>query len=73
MKAKGKCRSGIPKKDFVTIAQQGLEWELRNKFKGMKFKDIYEIGVRASRYESLLRKEIDKKKSQFTELIIKKQ
>jgi hypothetical protein len=38
----------------------------------MKFKDIYELGVRASRYDSLLREEVDKK-SQFIELIIKKQ
>jgi len=61
MKARGKCWSRIPEKEFVTIAQQGLEWELRNKFKRMKFKDIYELGVRASRYDSLLREEVDKK------------
>jgi hypothetical protein len=27
----------------------------------MKFKDIYELGVRASRYDSLLREEVNKK------------
>jgi hypothetical protein len=46
--------------EFVTIAQQDLECELRKKFKIMEFKDIYELGVRASRFKSLFR-EVEKK------------
>jgi hypothetical protein len=38
-----------------------LEWKLRNKFEEMEFNDIYELGVRASRYEILLRNEVEKK------------
>lgn len=41
-------------------AQQRLELELRKKFKRMKFKDIYELGVKASRYEKLM-KEVERK------------
>jgi hypothetical protein len=42
------------------IAQQGLGLELRKKFERIKFKDIYEFGVRASRYEKLM-KEVERK------------
>jgi len=42
------------------IAQQGLGLELRKKFERIKFKDIYELGVRASRYEKLM-KEVERK------------
>jgi len=59
--ARRKCWSRISEKEFVTIAQQDLEWELRKKFKRMEFKDIYELGVRASRYKSLFR-ELEKKR-----------
>ena len=52
MKARAKYWARIPDKKFIMIAQQGLELELRKKFERMKFKDIYELGVRASRYES---------------------
>jgi len=41
-------------------AQQRLELELRKKFERMKFKDIYELGVKASRYEKLM-KEVERK------------
>ena len=33
IEARGKCCSRIPEKEFVTIAHEGLEWELREKFK----------------------------------------
>jgi hypothetical protein len=35
----------------------------------MKFKDMYELGVRASRYESLLREEVDKKNPNLQNLL----
>jgi ethanolamine ammonia-lyase large subunit len=38
-----------------------LEWKLRKKFEEMEFNDIYELGVRAFRYEILLRNEVEKK------------
>jgi hypothetical protein len=39
----------IPEKEFIMIAQQCLELELRKKFEGTKFNDIYGLGIRASR------------------------
>lgn len=51
----------IPEKEFIMIAQQCLELELRKKFEGTKFNDIQELGIKASRYENLLKEEIERK------------
>jgi len=61
MEARGKYWFRIHEKKFIMITQQGLEWELRKKFARMKFKYIYELGARVSRYKSLLREEVEEK------------
>jgi hypothetical protein len=43
----------------------------RKKLEGMKY--IYELEVRASRYENLLKEEVRKQMPQFIKHIIKKQ
>ena len=39
------------------MAQRGLDIELRKKFKGMKFKDFYELAAKVTEYEELLKEE----------------
>jgi hypothetical protein len=60
MEARAKCWARIPEKKFIMSAQQRLELELRKTFEQMKFKDIYEWEVKASRYEKLM-KEVERK------------
>lgn len=60
MEARAKCQARIPEKKFIMSAQQRLELELRKTFEQMKFKDIYELEVKASRYEKLM-KEVERK------------
>ncbi len=53
-RAKARCLSGLPEVDFVKLAQDGLDFELRKKFEGMTFFNLFELSERATRYESIL-------------------
>ena len=41
----------------MKIAQRGLDIEVRKKFQGLEFRDLYELVVKVIEYEELLREE----------------
>ena len=45
------------------MAQRGLDIELRNKFQGREFRDFYEVVAKVTKYEELLREEIQRRKT----------
>ena len=52
-----KCKIYLLETEFVKMTQKGLDIELRKKFQGMKFMDFYELAVKVTEYEELLREE----------------
>ncbi|GKV02584.1 hypothetical protein SLEP1_g15006 [Rubroshorea leprosula] len=60
-RARLKCRVALPEEEFVKLAQNGLDIELRKKFEGMKFRDFYELSYKVARYENLLKEDVQKK------------
>ncbi|GKV48260.1 hypothetical protein SLEP1_g55084 [Rubroshorea leprosula] len=60
-RARLKCRVALPELEFVKLAQNGLDIELRKKFEGMKFRDFYELSYKVARYENLLKEDVQKK------------
>lgn len=38
----------------MKLAQDGLDYELKKKFEGMKFRDLFDLSTRATRYEAIL-------------------
>ncbi|GKV43324.1 hypothetical protein SLEP1_g50628 [Rubroshorea leprosula] len=60
-RARLKCRVALPEQEFVKLAQNGLDIELRKKFEGMEFRDFYELSYKVARYENLLKEDIQKK------------
>ncbi|GKV21983.1 hypothetical protein SLEP1_g31893 [Rubroshorea leprosula] len=60
-RARLKCRVALPEQEFVKLAQNGLDIELRKKFEGMKFQDFYELSYKVARYENLLKEDVQKK------------
>lgn len=56
-RAKSRCLSGPPKVEFVKLAQDRLDFELRKKFEGMTFFDLFELSERATRYKNILRED----------------
>ena len=54
----------IPEIEFVKIATGGgMNFELRKKFEGMEFKDLYELATILARYEKILLDEQEMKNS----------
>ncbi|GKV01604.1 hypothetical protein SLEP1_g14149 [Rubroshorea leprosula] len=60
-KAWMKCHVALPEQEFVKLAQNGLDIELRKKFEGMEFRDFFELSYKVARYENLLREESQRK------------
>ncbi|GKV50000.1 hypothetical protein SLEP1_g56718 [Rubroshorea leprosula] len=60
-RARLKCRVALPEQEFVKLAQNGLDIELRKKFEGMEFRDFYELSYKVARYENLLKEDVQKK------------
>ncbi|GKV51959.1 hypothetical protein SLEP1_g58572 [Rubroshorea leprosula] len=56
-----KCRVALPEQEFVKLAQNGLEIELRKKFEGMEFRDFFELSYKVARYENLLQDDTQRK------------
>ena len=48
--------------EYVKIAIDGLNFELRKKFEGITFIDLFELSERVSRFEGLLKEENQRKK-----------
>ena len=53
----------IPEIEFVKMATWGMNFELRKKFEGMEFRDLYELATMAARYEKILLDEKEMKNS----------
>ena len=51
------CKIHLPEKEYVKIAQRGLDIELRKKFQGMEFRDLYELATKVIEYEEMLKEE----------------
>jgi hypothetical protein len=54
--SKGKFLARILEREFIMITKQGLKLELRKKFIGMEFKEIYKLEVRTSRHKIIERR-----------------
>ncbi|GKV24835.1 hypothetical protein SLEP1_g34389 [Rubroshorea leprosula] len=60
-RARLKCQVALPEQEFVKLAQNGLDIELRKKFEGMEFRNFYELSYKVARYENLLKENVQKK------------
>ena len=56
-------QNSSPKNRVHKIAHKGLEIELRKKFKGIQFKDFYELAGKVTKYEELFREENQRRKT----------
>uniref|UniRef100_A0A2N9GH53 Reverse transcriptase domain-containing protein n=1 Tax=Fagus sylvatica TaxID=28930 RepID=A0A2N9GH53_FAGSY len=55
----------LPEVGYVKIAIDGLNFELRKKFEGITFIDLFELSERAFRFEGLLKEENQRKNSSY--------
>ena len=55
----------LPEVEYVKIAIDGLNFELRKKFEGITFIDLFELSERASKFEGLLKEENQRKNSSY--------
>jgi hypothetical protein len=62
---KTRCHISLPEAEYVKIAIDGLNFELRKKFEGITFIDLFELSERASRFEGLLKEENQRKNSSY--------
>jgi hypothetical protein len=60
-----RCHTTLPETEYVKIAIDGLNFELRKKFKGITFVDLFELSERASRFEGLLEEKNQRKNSSY--------
>jgi hypothetical protein len=52
-----RCLTTLPETEYIKIAIDGLSFELRNKFEGVTFIDLFELSEKASRFKGLLKEE----------------
>ncbi|CAN0858222.1 hypothetical protein LINGRAHAP2_LOCUS7138 [Linum grandiflorum] len=55
--ARNRCYVNLTEREFVKLAQGGLNFELRKKFQDREFSDLFQLMSCAVRYESLLHEE----------------
>ncbi|CAL8095907.1 unnamed protein product [Prunus armeniaca] len=55
------CRTNLPEREFVKMAEEGLEFEYRKKFQGIEFRDMHDLINKVDRYASLLKEEVQKR------------
>ncbi|KAK3024732.1 hypothetical protein RJ639_044669 [Escallonia herrerae] len=53
----------MPESELANLTLNGLDLEIRKKFEGMKFRNVFELSSRVTRYETLLKEEQIKKNS----------
>ncbi|KAI5320350.1 hypothetical protein L3X38_040058 [Prunus dulcis] len=58
--ARARCTVNMSEHEFAKLAQGGLLLDLRKKFEGIEFRDIYDLLLRVDRYEALLNEEQQK-------------
>jgi hypothetical protein len=52
-----RCQTQLPESEHIRFAVNGLNFELRKKFEGVNFYDLFDLADKATRYEGLLREE----------------
>jgi hypothetical protein len=52
-----RCQTQLPKSEHIRFVVNGLNFELRKKFEGVNFYDLFDLAGKATRYEGLLREE----------------
>ena len=67
---KTRCLTTLPEAEYVKITIDGLNFELRKKFEGITFIDLFELSERASRFEGLLKEENQRKKLFLGDLLL---
>ena len=56
-----RCQTSLPETEYIKFVVGGLNFELRKKFEGVNFFDLFELSEMESRYGSLQRVENQKK------------
>ncbi|OMO89508.1 Retrotransposon gag protein [Corchorus capsularis] len=64
-KLRNRCHTPLLEAEFVHLAHNGLDLELRKKFEGVDFRDLYEMSTKVARYETLLREEAERRSSSY--------
>lgn len=54
---RNQCHCYVPETEIIRIAQDGLEYNFKKQFKGSNFKDLFELSMRASQFEAILKEE----------------
>ena len=62
---KTRCLTTLTEEEYVKITINSLNFELRKKFEGITFIDLFELSERASRFEGLLKEESQRKNSSY--------
>ena len=52
-KMRNGCKIHLPDTEYMKMAQRVLDIESRKKFKGMEFRDFYELATKVTKYELL--------------------
>lgn len=60
-RARVRCQTSLPETEYIKFVVGGLNFELRKKFEGVNFFDLFELSEMESRYGSLQRVENQKK------------
>ena len=60
---RNRCKIHLLETEYVKIAQRGLDIELWKKFQGMDFRDFYELAIKVTKYEELLKEESQRRKT----------
>jgi hypothetical protein len=61
-KIRTRCLTTLPKAEYIKIAIDGLNFELRKKFEGITFIDLFELSERAFRFERAFKRRKSKEK-----------
>jgi hypothetical protein len=60
-----RCHTTLPEAEYIKIAIDGLNFELRKNFEGITFVDLFELSEKASRFEGLLKEKNQRKNSSY--------
>ncbi|XP_059625911.1 uncharacterized protein LOC132268978 [Cornus florida] len=62
-RARLRCHVPLPEQEYIRLALNDLDFELRKRFEGVTFCDVYDLAEKATRYELVLKKEKERKNS----------
>lgn len=58
--ARFKCKIPLPEKEYVRLATNCLNFELKKRFHSTRYRDLFELFAKATRYEKILKEEQDR-------------